>query len=87
MVDARLSGDHPQLVARGFAETVGHAVAGDLAIPTVPFRYASVAHWTRSPAPLLGEHNEEVLAELGYSLEEIESLREAEVIGRDPKGL
>jgi crotonobetainyl-CoA:carnitine CoA-transferase CaiB-like acyl-CoA transferase len=87
MVDARLSGDHPQLVARGFAESAHHPVAGDLPIPTVPFRYASVEHWTRRPAPLLGEHNEEILAELGYSAEAIAALREAEVIGEHPKGL
>jgi crotonobetainyl-CoA:carnitine CoA-transferase CaiB-like acyl-CoA transferase len=87
MVDARVSGDHPQLVARGFAESAGHPVAGDLPIPTVPFRYASVERWTRRPAPLVGEHNEEVLAELGYSPDAIAALREAEVIGNQPKGL
>jgi crotonobetainyl-CoA:carnitine CoA-transferase CaiB-like acyl-CoA transferase len=87
MVDARVSGDHPQLVARGFAESANHPIAGDLAIPTVPFRYASVKNWTRRPAPLVGEHNEEVLAELGYSPEEIAALEAAEVIGTHPKGL
>jgi formyl-CoA transferase len=33
---------------------------------------------TRSP--LLGEHNEEVLAELGYSAADVASLREAKII-------
>ena len=32
------------------------------------------------PAPLLGEHTEEVLTQLGYSSAEIGSLRESKVI-------
>ena len=87
MVDARLSGDHPQLLARRFAEPTHHPIAGDLPLPTVPFRYASVQYWNRRPAPLVGEHNEEILNELGYSAETIAALREAEVIGEHPKGL
>jgi formyl-CoA transferase len=33
-----------------------------------------------TPAPEYGEHNDEVLAELGYMAEEIEMLRKKEVI-------
>ncbi len=39
----------------------------------------------KGPAPLMGEHNEEVLAELGYSAEEIAALREQGVIAEAPK--
>jgi crotonobetainyl-CoA:carnitine CoA-transferase CaiB-like acyl-CoA transferase len=38
------------------------------------------AHEIRQPAPELGEHSDEVLAELGYSEEEIANFREAGVI-------
>ena len=39
----------------------------------------------RMPAPLLGEHNEEVLKELGYSDGEIAKLREDGAIANEPK--
>jgi hypothetical protein len=38
----------------------------------------------RRPAPLLGEHNDEVLKELGYSDGEIAKLREDKVIAEQP---
>jgi crotonobetainyl-CoA:carnitine CoA-transferase CaiB-like acyl-CoA transferase len=39
----------------------------------------------RSPPPLLGEHNEEILRdELGLSDEQIQKLRETAVIGNRP---
>ena len=34
----------------------------------------------RAPAPRLGEHNAEVLGELGYSADEIDQLRERGVV-------
>jgi crotonobetainyl-CoA:carnitine CoA-transferase CaiB-like acyl-CoA transferase len=34
----------------------------------------------RTPPPLMGEHTDEVLRELGYDDERIEALRAAEVI-------
>ena len=87
VADPRESSLHPQLVARGFHEYVEHAVVGRVPVPGLPFRYASVDRWIRSPAPLMGEHNREILRELGLSDEEIERLTLAEVIGDLPKGL
>jgi hypothetical protein len=39
----------------------------------------------RRPSPLLGEHNDEVLKELGYSDDEIAKLREDGAIANEPK--
>jgi crotonobetainyl-CoA:carnitine CoA-transferase CaiB-like acyl-CoA transferase len=36
------------------------------------------------PAPLLGEHNHEVLQAMGLGAGEIEELEAADVIGREP---
>jgi len=60
--------DNPQLQARGFLEPVTHAIVGTHALPSMPVRFASRGElgWLHSPAPMLGQHNHEVLVdELG----------------------
>ena len=87
VADPRESSLHPQMVARGFHERVDHAVVGNVPLPSLPFRYGSVEHWIRFGPPLLGEHNRDILTELGLRDEEIDRLAAAEVIGDVPKGL
>lgn len=75
----------PQLRARGFFETVEHPVGGSARYSTLPLRFSDFGQrFHRRPAPLLGEHNREVLAGLGLTDSEIASLTEAEVIGDRP---
>jgi crotonobetainyl-CoA:carnitine CoA-transferase CaiB-like acyl-CoA transferase len=80
---------HPQLAARGFFEECEHPVVGTHPMVTVPFRYATNSQpWTRSPAPVLGQHNREILSQVvGLSDSEIDALEAEEVIGTHPKGL
>ena len=80
---------HPQLVARGFFETHPHPVVGSHPMVTVPFRYATQGgDWTHSPAPVLGQHNREILSDVvGLSEAEIDALEADEVIGTHPLGL
>ncbi len=86
--DPRSMYDHPQLRARGFYEAIDHPVVGRLATPTLPFRFASVDHWLRTPAPTLGQHNHEILVgELGVDEATYAALEAAQVIGTRPKGL
>jgi crotonobetainyl-CoA:carnitine CoA-transferase CaiB-like acyl-CoA transferase len=88
VVDPRLAHHQPQLVARGFFEEIEHPVVGAQPIPGAPFRYASVKRWLTGPAPLLGQHNEEVLsAWLGLSEDELRRLEAGGVIGTRPEGL
>ncbi|MGH2586107.1 MAG: CaiB/BaiF CoA transferase family protein, partial [Dehalococcoidia bacterium] len=54
----------PHLKARGFFVTVRHPVAGELTMPGAPYILSGTPYALRSPAPLLGEHGEEVLADL-----------------------
>ncbi len=49
----RLRETNPQLRARGYFETPEHPVVGPMLLPSLPFRYASVDRWLRSPAPTL----------------------------------
>ena len=73
---------NPQLQHRGFFETEQHPITGTHVLGfTVPFRMTGVDTWIRRTSPTLGQHNGEVLAELGYSEAEITELRAAGVIG------
>ena len=87
VVDPRALAEHPQLVARGFLEELEHAIVGRQATMSAPFRFESVDRWLERAAPVLGEHNAEILAELGYSSDEIRKLATEKVIGDRPEGL
>jgi crotonobetainyl-CoA:carnitine CoA-transferase CaiB-like acyl-CoA transferase len=50
--------------------------------PAVRFDHAPQS--IRRPAPLIGEHTEEVLQEVGYGPQEIASLRQSGALGRTP---
>lgn len=81
-------GDLPQLVHRGFYERVAHPVNPTARHSTLPMRIgAGPQHFHRSPAPLLGQHNREVLAGLGLSDDEITGLERQGIIGDAPAGL
>ncbi|MFP6639159.1 MAG: CoA transferase, partial [Myxococcota bacterium] len=87
VVDPRTLSEHPQLISRGFVEELEHPVVGRLATMSAPFRYASVDHWLKTAAPTLGQHNAEILGELGLDADQIETLRRDKVIGDWPDGL
>lgn len=64
----------PQLIARGFLKEVDDPRFGRVMIPQGAI--ASVRGKTLGPAPTLGQHNREILAELGYSASEHQALVE-----------
>jgi crotonobetainyl-CoA:carnitine CoA-transferase CaiB-like acyl-CoA transferase len=66
---ARIQGAHhltddPQLVAAGYWVELERAVIGRHLVPATPFRYDGVRPALRRPAPTIGQHTDEVLAEL-----------------------
>jgi crotonobetainyl-CoA:carnitine CoA-transferase CaiB-like acyl-CoA transferase len=77
--------DIAQLQFRGFFENVGHPVNAPVAHSTMPVRFsAGPDRFHLQPAPLLGQHNHELLAEIGLSEHEIAELEAEGVIGRAP---
>ena len=74
-----------QLASRGFFETVDHPVNGPARLSTVPMRLsAGPCRFHTRPAPLLGQHNHELLTELGLDDAQIAELEADGVIGRTP---
>jgi len=73
--------DNPQLVDRGFFERVDHPICGDHPVVSWPARFAAgPGTWNRTPSPTLGQHNREILAELGYEPEAVDALYVSEVV-------
>jgi len=68
--------DDPQAEARGMRQRVSHPTAGEIELPGSPMQFEDYTATARRHPPLLGEHTEAVLAELGYSEEVIERLQE-----------
>jgi crotonobetainyl-CoA:carnitine CoA-transferase CaiB-like acyl-CoA transferase len=70
-----------QLASRGFFQEIDHPAAGRFRYPAAPYHFSRVGWQLRRPAPLLGEHNEEVLGGiLGYRRADLVRLRQAGVI-------
>ncbi len=76
----------PPLRDRGFFEVTEHPVGPPARQSTIPMRLSGgPARFHRRPAPLLGEHNHEVLGRLGLDAAEIAELEAAQIIGRAPR--
>ncbi|AEF37433.1 MULTISPECIES: CaiB/BaiF CoA transferase family protein [Mycobacteriaceae] len=74
--------ESPQLAHRGFFEDVAHPVNPTVRHSTLPVRSThGPSRCHRRPAPLLGEHNHELLRELGFTEAEVAALEADGVIG------
>ena len=76
----------PQFAARHEYDVVDQPLLGKRPVQRhLAAKFTRFEAKAKGPAPLLGQHNEEVLTELGYSPEEIAALREQGVIAEAPK--
>lgn len=71
----------PQLTARSWLLTVEHPCAGVQTLAGFPWRIQPDPPEVERPSALVGEHNHQVLSELGYGDQEIASLETEQVIG------
>jgi crotonobetainyl-CoA:carnitine CoA-transferase CaiB-like acyl-CoA transferase len=72
--------DHEHLRARGYIIEQNHPAAGLIRNLGAPFKMPACPGGPRSPAPLLGQHNDEVYTALGRSAAQIAQLRSDGVI-------
>ncbi len=59
---------------RNFWQTVTHPVMGEVTLPSRPFIMQSGGYELRMPAPLLGQHTEEVLQAAGAAVADISAI-------------
>jgi crotonobetainyl-CoA:carnitine CoA-transferase CaiB-like acyl-CoA transferase len=67
--------EDPHLVATGFFEAEEHPTEGKLRRMAVPVSFSRTPAQSTRPAPALGEHGPEILAEVGFSESEIAELQ------------
>ena len=77
----------PRLVARGRTMTLSHPLNGDVVHLRPPVVLSFQDDSTPRRSPLFGEHNAEILTELGYSEGQIDELRTSGKLGVSPFGL
>jgi len=71
-IDAVL--EDPQVKARGMIVEHEHPVLGKVKLANIPFKFSDCDVTPRTAAPLLGQHNREIAAKLGFSPSDIEAM-------------
>jgi crotonobetainyl-CoA:carnitine CoA-transferase CaiB-like acyl-CoA transferase len=72
--------DDPQVRHRGLLQQVPHALGGTVPQLASPMRFAQAALRAASAPPLLGQHSDDILRELGHAPADIAALRAAGVV-------
>ena len=71
---------HPYFESRRAVRVVPDPILGEIAIPGNPLRFSGQPEDLDLTAPLLGQHNAEVLAEIGYDAAAVAALVTAGVL-------
>lgn len=78
--------EHPQIKSRQLFQDLPHPILGNTPVAKSPFHFSTMSADIPFRAPLLGEHNEEILqSRLGYSASQITALYRDGVIVQDAK--
>ena len=73
----------PQIIERELFTEMNHPIAGTIKQIGFPIKFSKTPGKLHSHAPILGEHTEEILLQLGYSNENINRFRNIGVIGQN----
>ena len=72
--------DDPQVRARGLRFDLPHPLAGTVPQVKTPIKFSESEMVYEKAPPGLGEHTDEVLAELGYSTDQIAALHSKKIV-------
>ncbi len=72
--------DHPHIRANSMLTEQNHPQAGKVEFVNIPVSLSACPGGIRRRAPLIGEHTDEVLEQLGYQPDELSGLRERKII-------
>ena len=70
----------PQVLARNMYLEIPHPTLGSIKQPGLPIKFSLTPGGLDRHPPLLGEHNQEILADLGYSVDQVEKMKENAII-------
>lgn len=70
----------PQVQHLGLEQVMKHPTVGELHQTGIPYRFSETPGELRLPPPVLGQHTDEVLRELGYTGEQIARFKEEGVV-------
>ena len=71
----------PQVMQRQMTARIQHPLSDTLELVASPMKLSQTPVQLRRPPPLLGQHTDEVLAELGFDVEQRQRLRDVGVLG------
>jgi CoA:oxalate CoA-transferase len=72
--------DQPQVDAVNMIEVLQHPVAGEIKVTGIPWKLMDTPLNIQGAPPTLGQHTDEIMHNLGYSTQEIKSLRDKKII-------
>ena len=70
----------PQVQARGMTVLMAHPLAKTVQLVASPLKLSATPVQYRSAPPLLGQHTDQVLSELGFNADAVSALRQAKAI-------
>jgi len=73
----------PQILHNEMIQVIEHPVAGSLKLVGVPVKLSETPATLRLPPPTVGQHNEEILALLDYTGEQLRQLQQGGIIGSE----
>ncbi|MCJ1376614.1 hypothetical protein MMC20_007857 [Loxospora ochrophaea] len=72
--------NHDHVLARNMVKEVDHPVCGPIKLVNTPVKYSFSEPGIRSPPPMLGQHTDEILREIGMNESDIKNLKAEGII-------